>query len=133
VRDVPVPPFLQEAVARHMSNLHLTGHDVLCLTPRRTLLRRDYYNREIWKPALAAAGLPADATFHDLRHTFASTALAEGMPISEVSRRLGHKSITITVDLYGHLVPEADGRARDALDRAFTWAAMCPQSAPATR
>jgi len=54
-----------------------------------------------------------------LRHTFASTALAEGVPISEVSRWLGHKSITTTVDLYGHLVPEASKRARDALDRAF--------------
>jgi hypothetical protein len=36
----------------------------------------------------------ADTTFHDLRHAFASTALAEGVPISEVSRWLGHKSIT---------------------------------------
>ncbi len=58
-------------------------------------------------------------TFHDLRHTFASTALAGGVPISEISRWLGHKSITMTVDLYGHLVPEASGRARDALDKAF--------------
>ena len=41
------------------------------------------------------------------------------MPLSEVPRWLGHKSITTTVDLYGHLVPEASGRARDALDRAF--------------
>jgi hypothetical protein len=31
-----------------------------------------------------------------------------------------HKSIITTVDLYGHLVPEASGRARDALDRAFS-------------
>ncbi len=45
--------------------------------------------------------------------------LAEGVPISEVSRWLGHKSITTTVDLYGHLVPEASARARDALDGAF--------------
>ena len=131
VRDVPMPGFLQDAIARHVSDLALTD-GVLCLTPKRTLLRRVYYNREIWKPALAAAGLPADTTFHDLRHTFASTALAEGVPISEVSRWLGHKSITTTVDLYGHLVPEASGRARDALDRAFGPAAMCPQSAPAT-
>ena len=35
-------------------------------------------------------------------------------------------------DLYGHLVPEASGRARDALDRAFGEARMCPGSAPAT-
>jgi hypothetical protein len=55
------------------------------------------------------------------------------VPISEVSRWLGHKSITTTVDLYGHLVPEASGRARDALDRAFAHARMCPQSAPATQ
>jgi integrase len=61
-----------------------------------------------------------------------STALAEGVPISEVSRWLGHKSITATVDIYGHLVPEAGGRARDALDRAFTPAMMCLQSAPGT-
>jgi integrase len=100
--------------------------DVLCKTPRGTLLRRDYYNRQIWKPAIAAAGLAEDTTFHDLRHTFASTALAEGVPISEVSRWLGHKSITTTVDLYGHLVPEASGRARDALDKAFDFGACAP-------
>jgi integrase len=63
---------------------------------------------------------------HDLRHTFASTALAEGVPISEVSRWLGHKSITTTVDLYGHLVPEASARARDALDKAFRSALDVP-------
>jgi hypothetical protein len=59
------------------------------------------------------------------------TSFAEGVPISEVSRWLGHKSITTTVDLYGHLVPEATGRARDALDNAFGCAqahvpGMCP-------
>jgi hypothetical protein len=41
------------------------------------------------------------------------------VPISEVSHWLGHKSITTTVDLYGHLVPEASARARTALDGAF--------------
>ncbi len=133
VRDVPMPSFLQAAISGHVADLALTGNDVLCRTLRRTLLRRDYYNREIWKPALTVAGLAVDMTFHDLRHTFASTALAEGVPISEVSRWLGHKSITTTVDLYGHLVPEASGRARDALDRAFAQARMCPQSAPAAR
>ena len=88
--------------------------------PPGSHLRAGYY---------APAELPADATFHDLRHTFAGTALAEGVPISEVSRWLGHKSITTTVDLYGHLVPEASGRARDALDKAFHPHSMCPECA----
>lgn len=38
-------------------------------------------------------------------------------PATSVTRWLGHQSITTTVDLYGHLVPEASGR--DALDKAF--------------
>lgn len=66
-----------------------------------------------WSALWRLCGIPHN------RHTFASTALAEGVPISEVSRWLGYKSITTTVDLYGHLVPEATGRARDALDKAF--------------
>ncbi|MED7922718.1 tyrosine-type recombinase/integrase [Nonomuraea sp. LP-02] len=61
--------------------------------------------------AEALAKPTPDTTFHDLRHTFASTALASGVPISEVSKWLGHESITTTVDLYGHLVPEASARA----------------------
>lgn len=131
LRDVPMPGFVLAAVTEHCGQLCIKRGEVLCRTPRGGLLRRDYYNREIWKPALAAAELPTDTTFHDLRHTFASTALAEGVPVSEVSRWLGHKSITTTVDLYGHLVPEASGRARDALDKAFGQTSACPQSAPA--
>jgi hypothetical protein len=123
-----MPQFLLDAVTDHAARLKLIKNAVLCRTPRGRLLRRDYYNREIWKPAIAATGLPGDTTCHDLRHV-CQHALAEGVPISEVSRRLGHKSITTTVDLYGHLVPEASGRARDALDNAFRSARVCPQSA----
>ena len=68
LRDVPMPQFLVDAVIIHAERFTLAGGDVLCRTPRGTLLRRDYYNRHIWKPAIAAAGLPADTTFHDLRH-----------------------------------------------------------------
>jgi integrase len=121
VRDVPMPEFVARAITEHAGHFAL-GEDedeVLCRTGRGTLLRRDYFNKKIWRPALVVAGLAEDTTFHDLRHTFASTALAGGVPISEVSRWLGHKSITTTVDLDGHLVPEASGRARDALDKAF--------------
>jgi integrase len=125
-----MPAFLLTAATRHCAQLGLKGDDVLCRAPRGGLLRRDRYNREIWKPALAVAALPDDTTFHDLRHTFASTALAEGVPISEVSRWLGHKSITTTVDLYGHLVPEASGRARDALDKAFAAVLHVPPMCP---
>jgi integrase len=65
LRDVPMPRFLAKAILAHVDQLGTGEHDVLCRTGRGTLLRRDYYNREIWKPAITAAGLPADTTFHD--------------------------------------------------------------------
>ena len=53
-----------------------------------------------------------------LRHLYASTALAGGIPITEVSRWLGHNSIEVTHQTYGHLIPSSFDRARTALDRA---------------
>jgi integrase len=63
--------------------------------------------------------LPSEFIPHSLRHFYASTALAEGIPITEVSRWLGRKSIEVTHQIYGHLVPSSFGRARAAIDAAY--------------
>jgi hypothetical protein len=47
------------------------------------------------------------------------TALAHGIPITEVSRWLGHRSIEVTYRIYGHLVPSSWDRAHRVLDQAF--------------
>jgi integrase len=46
-------------------------------------------------------------------------SLTEGIPITEVSRWLGHKSIEVTHQIYGHLVPASLDRARTTLDNAY--------------
>ena len=69
------------------------------------------------------AGLPP-VPFHGLRHTAASLQLAAGAPVEVVSRRLGHRRISTTVDTYFHLLPESDRAAADALD-AFLADAKC--------
>lgn len=51
---------------------------------------------------------------HECRHTFASSCLAAGVPMKVVSELMGHTTIQITVDLYGHLLPNA---RRDAIAR----------------
>ena len=51
-----------------------------------------------------ASGLPR-IRLHDLRHTSASIGLASGESLLEVSRRLGHSSITVTADIYSHIAP----------------------------
>ena len=48
------------------------------------------------------------AVHHDARHTYASLMLRRGVPIAYVSKQLGHSSIQVTVDLYGHFEPGAD-------------------------
>ena len=52
---------------------------------------------------------------HDLRHTHVSWLIAQGVQLPAISRRLGHESITTTIDRYGHLLPEVD----DGLVRAL--------------
>ena len=61
------------------------------------------------------AGLPA-MTFHGLRHQHASLMIAQGVELAVVSKRLGHASIAITNDLYGHLLRGANKAAAEAAE-----------------
>lgn len=58
-----------------------------------------------WKRLLKRLELE-DHTVHDLRHTFATLALQAGVPLWKVSKMLGHRDISITLRVYGHLTPE---------------------------
>src|SRR5262249_22145397 len=53
---------------------------------------------------------------HDLRHTFASLLLQQGESPTYVKEQMGHSSIQVTVDIYGHLVPGGNRAAVDKLD-----------------
>lgn len=74
--------------------------------------------RRIWKTAVGKAGLDG-LRFHDLRHTHASWLISHGVALTAIQRRLGHTSITITSDRYGHLLPIVDERIADVLDAAL--------------
>jgi len=57
--------------------------------------------------------------WHNLRHSAATIMLAQGVPIEVVSRVFGHASIRITADIYGHVSPETNKQAADAMARAL--------------
>jgi integrase len=57
-----------------------------------------------FKQALKSAGLP-DIRVHDLRHSHASLLLASGINPKLVKERLGHASITLTLDTYSYVIP----------------------------
>lgn len=71
-----------------------------------------------WSRTLKRAKLPA-VTLHSLRHTHASYLIAAGRDVLAVSRRLGHGSPIITLGVYGHLFPNADDRAAQAVEQMF--------------
>jgi len=81
--------------------------------------------QRIFKRALQKAGL-RHVRVHDLRHTFASLLIQAGESLAYVKDQLGHHSIKVTVDIYGHLCPEGNKAAVDRLDDEL----FCTLSAP---
>jgi integrase len=71
--------------------------------------------QKVWTSFLEKTGAPK-ITFHDLRHTHASLLIKQGVHIKVISERLGHSSVAITMDLYGHLMPNMQEDAAAGLD-----------------
>lgn len=76
---------------------------------RRNLVRRNF------NKTLKAAAL-RHIRFHDLRHTYASLAIASGMDPKALQQAMGHSSIRITLDIYGHLYPGSYDNALQKLE-----------------
>jgi integrase len=120
--------------------VHLTsrGVDSIASIPRALATRRvfhvdgrpiswTYFAREVWRPALGAAGLPYRAPYN-LRHTFAYWSLRAGVPIATVAREMGHSDVNRTFAVYGGWCREMGS---DAAELRETWAA-CTNGAPNT-
>lgn len=117
-RDVPLPRYVTDAIDKHIADHGTSGDGYLFQGRKQKLVVRRTYQEDFARAA-RKAGLPPEFIPHSLRHCFASTALADGIPITEVSQWLGHRSIEMTHRIYGHLVPSSWGRALAILDQAF--------------
>jgi len=112
-RDVPMPLYVVEA----LSKLPARDDGHWFSEASRTAAVRWF------RDGCRLAGLADEFVSRHLRHTFASVALANSVPITDVSKWLGHQSINTTYAIYGHLVPSSWERARLALDTEYeTWA-----------
>ena len=81
-------------------------------------LDRDVVSRK-FKATLAKAGL-REIRFHDMRHTFGSQLIQNGASLVYVRDQMGHSSIRVTADTYGHLIPSGNVGAIDTLDAKTT-------------
>jgi hypothetical protein len=69
----------------------------------------------VFRPAVRRAGL-APLRFHDLRHTYAALMVAAGAHPKLLQAQLGHTSINVTLNTYGHLFPDAFADVGQSLD-----------------
>ena len=122
VRTIGLPRFLADMLGEHIGR-YPTADGFAFSAPEGGPLRwRNFYAR-YFRPAAARAGLPKGLRFHDLRHTCAALLIANGRHMEEVKDHLGHSSIRVTSDRYGHLFPRARQELAESLDETYRRAA----------
>ena len=72
-----------------------------------------------FRELLEIAELPR-IRFHDLRHTAASLMLNNSIDVLVASQRLGHAHPSITLDVYGHLMPSMQNKAAEVIDELLS-------------
>ena len=106
--------------------------DFLFRSAEGTQLDPDNLSKRIFVPLVQRAKLPG-VGLHTLRHTFASLLISHGESIKYVSRQLGHASIQITADTYGHLFKETSIAAMGRLDARVAAVEAARQALPDDR
>lgn len=125
-RAVPIPDFLVGRLADHLARLR-PDPDTLVFTAEHGGPLRNSNFRRRFERAVAQANLPPGFRIHDLRHSFTAFLIAEGGHPQAIKQRLGHSSIQVTFDRYGHLFPALESRLTDALDAAARNAASASE------
>ena len=93
--------------------------DLVFPNERGGIIEKQNYHRRGWKPLLRRAGLPANTTFHALRHTFATHCLQQGIDIPTVQAWLGHSTPKMLLEVYAHYIPSHGEAQLDQLGEIF--------------
>jgi integrase len=110
-RSVPVAAVLRDHLDEHLLSRDADEH---VFGAPRWVSRAGTRAHERWKER----GLDV-IDLHEARHTYASFAIAAGLNAKTLSMYMGHATIQITLDLYGHLFPGAEAEAASLLDAYF--------------
>jgi integrase len=113
-RSVPVPNFLAPLLETEITD---RGDTELVFPSRRGGYLTVGELRWVFDPAAKAIGVKG-LTPHQLRHTCASLAISAGANVKVLQTLLGNKTATLTLDRYGHLLPDDLSRIADAFDAA---------------
>jgi integrase len=117
IRRVDVPASTLATLSIYRAHFPAPSGGFVFHTDDGTPLDPDNWHKRQLGPILAKAdGVPPIGGLHALRHTYASLLINQGEALPYVSRQMGHATIAITVDLYGHLFKETGATAMRKLD-----------------
>lgn len=123
-RTISLPRHLRDMLTAHLTapTLGGTGPDAAVFhTPTGKAVHHTVFMRLIFRPAVKAK-LPEHLhglRFHDLRHTCATLLISAGAHAKLIQERLGHASITTTLNQYGHVLPSTEAALIDAMDQLY--------------
>jgi integrase len=118
-RTISIPVDVLDALAPLLADRK--RNERLFLPPNGGPLRHRTFYRDIWlKKSCALSGVREPyPRLHDLRHSHVAWLIAAGVPLPVIQARLGHSKIAVTIDTYGHLMPELQRAAADAAGLVF--------------
>jgi integrase len=119
-RKVPIPAILRDFLVEHKHSQGISGH--VFGRPDGKAFDGPTVDARA-KTAWRRAGLKS-ITLHEARHTFASLMIAAGVNAKALATYMGHASVTITLDRYGHLLPGNEDEAATLLDAFLERASM---------
>ena len=120
IRNVAIPAFLVEDLRAHLATIQEDQEALVFTSPRGSLLRVSNFRRRVWWPGLERAQLPHELRIHDLRHTCATMLISLGVHPKAIQHHLGHANIDITMNRYGHLLPDQFNDVAAQLDAAHS-------------
>lgn len=108
----------QQEEQKELAGLWL-DHKLVFPTRVGTPVSRHNLVARSFKPLLKHAGLP-DIRFHDLRHTCATLMLAVGTNPKVVQETLGHANVSVTLDIYSHLLPNMQDEVAEKINELLS-------------
>jgi integrase len=114
-RTIPIPPYLKRQLAEAKMKQETGAWDLVFANEEGNPLSLRNLQRRHFKPILERAGL--SVTTYGLRHSCATLLMAAGENPKVVAERLGHSSVTLTLDVYSHVSPTMQQEATNKLEK----------------
>lgn len=118
VRKIDMADELVRVLREWKLRCPITKEDFVFPSPEGSIPDPDNFIKRRFDPVIRRAGIDK-IRFHDLRHTYASVLIAKNVPIKYIMNQMGHSSSQVTLDRYGHLMPEVHEKGVEALNSLF--------------